>query len=228
VNPLHDHAWSKVSPGFGGKALIKEVFGMLDSSSSFLNISDGGHFENLGVYELVRRRCRIVVAVDAGCDPDYQFEDLANAIRRCWTDFGTRIDINLSAMRPKVDPNDTSDDAPRRSEMHFAIGEIDYPNAPQPGVLIYIKASLSGDESSDVLEYADRHPSFPHESTADQFFNENQFESYRELGRHIGLKVFAPLFPPGDAEAMAPGKIRDELLLRLPEHPEIKKKEART
>jgi len=67
-NPRHRSAWRKVSPRFGGLALINEVFGMMNSRSSFLNISDGGHFENLGIYELVRRRCRIVVAVDAGCD----------------------------------------------------------------------------------------------------------------------------------------------------------------
>ena len=100
-NPRHPHAWRKASPRFGGLALIKEVFGTLNRYSRFLNVSDGGHFENLGIYELVRRRCHIVVAVDAGCDPDYQFDDLANAIRKCWTDFGVKIEIDLAAMRPK-------------------------------------------------------------------------------------------------------------------------------
>ena len=228
-NPQHDDSWSKASPNFGGMCLINEVFGNMTSHSKFLNVSDGGHFENLGIYELVRRRCRIVVAVDAGCDPDYQFEDLANAIRKCWTDFGTRIEIDLSAMRPKLDPKNNAENAPKRSEMHFAVGEIHYPNAPKPGTLIYIKASLSGDESSDVQEYADRHPGFPNESTGDQFFNENQFESYRELGRHIGLKVFAPLFSPktpNAAETMTPEEIRDALALRLPEHPALQTKTA--
>jgi len=225
-NPRHRSAWRKVSPRFGGLALINEVFGMLNSRSRFLNISDGGHFENLGIYELVRRRCRIVVAVDAGCDPDSQFEDLANTIRKCWTDFGTRIEIDLAAMRPKGEP--------KRSESHFAVGDIHYPNAPQPGILIYIKATLSGDESSDVKEYADLQSKFPHESTGDQFFNENQFESYRELGRHIGLKVFAPLFSPKldtpkkklSAEAMTPQQIRDALPERLRDHPELQARQS--
>lgn len=215
-NPRHPGAWRKVSPRFGGFALLKEVFGMLNSSTSFLNISDGGHFENLGIYELVRRRCHIVVAVDAGCDPDYQFEDLANAIRKCWTDFGTRIDIDLAALRPQGKT--------KRCQSHFAVGCIHYPNAPQPGVLIYIKATLSGGESSDVKEYADRHAKFPNESTGDQFFDENQFESYRELGRHIGLKVFAPLFSPlinTSALQMTPEQIRDALPDRLPDHPAL-------
>ncbi|MEW5967757.1 MAG: hypothetical protein AB1720_12315 [Pseudomonadota bacterium] len=213
-NPLHPVAWRKASPRFGGLPLIKEVFGLLGSRSAFLNVSDGGHFENLGVYELVRRRCRVVVAVDAGCDPDYQFEDLANAIRKCWTDFGTRIDIDLAPLRPQGDG--------KHNPSHFAVGCIRYRNAPEPGILIYIKASLTGDETSDVKQYADGHPSFPHQSTSDQFFDENQFESYRELGRHIGLKVFAPLFSPqtsNAAEPLTPAEIRAALQSRLPNHP---------
>jgi hypothetical protein len=220
-NPRHSNAWRKTSPRFGGLTLIKEVFGMLNSRSRFLNISDGGHFENLGIYELVRRRCHIVVAVDAGCDPESKFEDLANAIRKCWTDFGTRIEIDLAAMRPTG--------LSKHCASHFAVGCIHYPNAPQPGVLIYIKASLSGNESSEVREYADCHSTFPHESTGDQFFDENQFESYRELGRHIGLKVFAPLFPPKckvtrgkmAAEDMTPQQIRDALPDNLADHPAL-------
>jgi len=229
-NTRHPVAWRKSSPRFGGLSLIKEVFGMVDSSSAFLNISDGGHFENLGIYELVRRRCHVVVVADAGCDPDYQFEDMANAIRKCWTDFGVRIEIDLAALRPKG--------SSKRSQSHFAVGCIRYPNAPAPGVLIYIKASLSGDESSDVKEYAAAHAGFPHQSTGDQFFDENQFESYRELGRHVGLKVFAPLFPPKEyptqdepekeikltAKEMTPQQLRDALPDRLPDHPALQAK----
>jgi hypothetical protein len=220
-NPRHPRAWRKASPRFGGLALLMEVFGQLNSRASFLNISDGGHFENLGIYELVRRRCHVVVALDAGCDPESRFEDLANAIRKCWTDFGTRIDIDLEAIRPTGEP--------KRSASHFAVGCIRYPNAPQPGVLIYIKASLSGDESSDVKEYAARHSTFPHESTGDQFFDENQFESYRELGRHVGLRVFAPLFSPlGNTSAlnMTPEQIRDALPGRLPDHPALQAQQS--
>jgi hypothetical protein len=220
-NPRHPKAWRKASPRFGGLALLKEVFGQLNSRASFLNISDGGHFENLGIYELVRRRCHVVVAVDAGCDPDAQFEDLANAVRKCWTDFGTRIEIDLAALRHQG--------TTKRSQSHFAVGCIRYQNAPQPGVLIYIKATLTGDESSDVKEYAAAHSRFPNESTGDQFFDENQFESYRELGRHIGLRVFAPLFSPlinTSALNMTPEEIRDALPERLPDHPALQTQQS--
>ncbi len=216
-NPRHPTAWRLASPRFGGLALLKEVFGMLDSRARFLNVSDGGHFDNLGVYELVRRRCHTVVAVDAGCDPDYQFEDLANTIRKCWADFGVRIEIDLAALRPPAGEH-------KHCPSHFAVGHIHYPDRLQPGVLVYIKASQSGDESSDVREYADAHRSFPHESTSDQFFDENQFESYRELGRHIGLKVFAPLFPAqtdNSVPEMTPEQIRDALPVRLRDHPDL-------
>ena len=169
----------------------------------------------------MRRALPLVVSVDAGCYPDYRFNDLANAIRKCWTDFGTRIVIDLASMRRKGKS--------RHTHSHFAVGCIHYPNGGEPGILIYIKALLSGDESSEVQEYADRHSTFPHESTGDQFFDENQFESYRELGRHIGLKVFAPLFPPKckvthgkmAAEDMTPQQIRDALPDNLAEHPAL-------
>ncbi|MFN3544760.1 MAG: patatin-like phospholipase family protein [Thiobacillus sp.] len=124
---------------------------------------------------------------------------------------------DLAPLRPQGDG--------KHNPSHFAVDCICYPNASEPGVLIYIKASLTGDAWSDVKQYADRHPSFPHQSTADQFFDENQFESYRELGRHIGLKVFAPLFTPQTpkaAEEMTPEQIRAALPLRLCEHPILK------
>ena len=206
-NPHHPDAWRKASPRFGGLALLNEVFGQMTSRASFLNVSDGGHFENLGIYELVRRRCHVVVSVDAGCDPDYQFNDLANAIRKCWTDFGTRIEIDVKELRPQGKT--------KYSTSHVAVGTIHYPNA-LPGVLVYIKTTLSGKESSDVKEYAAVHDEFPNESTVDQFFDENQFESYRELGRYIGLKVFQPLVGsiPGVGGG-TPAQIRDTLVERL-------------
>ena len=64
------------------------------------------------------------------------------------------------------------------------------PGIERPGTLIYVKASMSGGEPVDIQHYKSMHPEFPHQSTADQWFDEPQFESYRRLGRHIGLDVF--------------------------------------
>jgi hypothetical protein len=149
------------------------MFGSADNTTGYVNLSDGGHFENLGIYELVRRRCRYIIAVDAEQDGDMRFNGLANAVRKCRTDFGVNIDIDLSEIRR----------SPSRSRAHCTVGTIDY-GEPQTGYLLYVKSSLTADEPADVQEYADQEPKFPHESTSDQWFDEAQFESYRMLGYH--------------------------------------------
>ena len=56
-------------------------------------LSDGGHFENTGCYELIRRRVSFIVFSDAGQDPGYQFADFANLVRKARTDFGAEIEV---------------------------------------------------------------------------------------------------------------------------------------
>ena len=180
------HACGRASrPSLSLRELLYELLGMTTDDKKWVYLSDGGHFENLGVYELVRRRCRFIVACDAGQDGDVTFEDLGNAIERCRADFGVDIEIDLGKLRRRCR---------RRSERHCAIGTIRYDRLDaarrrrrrrsSPGTLLYIKTSLTGDEPADVLSYAAEHPAFPHESTSDQFFDESQFESYRALGFH--------------------------------------------
>ncbi len=170
--------------------LLRELFGYTTDKSKFLNISDGGHFENLGVYELVRRKCRLVIAVDGEADPDLAFHGLGTLIRRCRTDLDCDIEIDVDRLR--------RDPATGRSREHFAIGTIRYdqkdPTHPV-GTLVYIKATLTGDEPTDVNQYAQAHADFPHQTTADQFFDESQFESYRQLGFHCVSNAFSPLLP---------------------------------
>ena len=169
--------------------LVRELFGLADEGSDFVNVSDGGHFENLGIYELIRRRTRVIIAADAECDPDLTFESLGNVIRICETDFGAKIDIDVSSIRKQADSG--------LSHSHCAVGRITYSNGTL-GYLIYIKSSLAGDEDVGVEQYRSAHPTFPHESTADQFFSEDQFEAYRRLGYHIAERTFR------DAESEAP------------------------
>jgi len=176
--------WS--SPAFGLPYTVMELFGSTDATSDFVNLSDGGHFDNMGLYELVRRRCRYIIVCDAEQDETLSFGGLATAVRMCRTDFGVEIDIKkLTEIARKPDNTPES-----FSGNHFAIGTIHYPDGPD-GRLIYVKSSLTGDEPADVLGYHKRVPLFPHESTADQWFDESQFESYRRLGMHIGEKVFS-------------------------------------
>lgn len=185
-NPRHRKSWQKPGPHIGLACLLNELAAAANNKSRYVYLSDGGHFENLGLYELVRRRCRYIVVCDGGQDENFGFEDLGNAIRKCRADFGVEIDINLNSIRPR--PAETVQNK-LLSAAHCAIGTIIYPDCPR-GTLVYLKSSLTGDEPSDVLEFATHHPEFPHTPTSDQFFDESHFESYRQLGYHVGNAVF--------------------------------------
>lgn len=94
-----------------------------------------------------------------------------------------------------------------------AVGRIQYYDGGPDGAIIYLKSSMMGDEWPDIRQYADTHPDFPHETTADQFFDENQFEAYR----HLGYKVVAKMV--GTLQAVLGGDPKniptDELVSRL-------------
>ncbi|MFB9240933.1 peptidoglycan-binding protein [Massilia antarctica] len=173
---------SSTSPLMGLFPLLSELFGLTNADSNHVYLSDGGHFENLGIYELVRRRCRLIVAVDAGADGGLNFEDLGNALRKCATDLHVEIDIGVGDIDLEPDF--------RFSRAHCVKGTIRYDKSDQggtEGTLLYIKPSLIGTEAADVLNYRKTNKSFPHQSTTDQWFDENQFESYRSLGYRIGM-----------------------------------------
>jgi hypothetical protein len=167
---------------------LKELLGATGQDGDFVYLSDGGHFENLGIYELVRRRVRYIIACDADADPSYGFGDLANAVEKCRVDFGVQIHMaKYSSIAPKKDG--------KNSTVHYAIGIIDYlpvqgDPLPQSGVLLYIKNSLTGDEEAQVLGQKAIDVAFPHDTTLNQFFNETQFEAYRELGEHLGSFIW--------------------------------------
>jgi hypothetical protein len=206
-NPNDDRTWDSAAPPFGLFYLLRELLGLTDDRSGFVYLSDGGHFENLGVYELVRRRCRFIVVCDADQDADHAFEDLGNLIRKCRVDFGVRIEVGLEALRLSA--------APRRSLRHCAVGRIHYDDLdPEalPGTLVYLKPSLTGDEPADVFNYAAAHADFPHQTTADQFFDESQFESYRALGLHVADAVFAEALDEAGGPGASAADLFDALL----------------
>jgi hypothetical protein len=195
-NPRYPEKWRSTGPALGLGYLFSEVFAESDQKKGFVYLSDGGHFENLGVYELMRRRCRLIVAGDADCDLQYGFGDLLSLMEKARTDFGARIEIDCSAIRPT--------DGGRQSERNWVTGTIYYDpnNCDDTGTLILIKASMpqraagvapgiSTDRKlpDDVWRYYDEHLTFPHQSTADQWFDELQFESYRALGEYIGVQA---------------------------------------
>ena len=172
--------WNQRGLRFSAPYMLFDLIGEANERRNFLNVSDGGHFENMGIYEMVRRRCKVIIVGDGECDELMQFGGLANAIRLCATDFGASIDIDVSSVKPQPATN---------SMRHAAVGTIRYADG-SIGRLIYLKASMTGDEDTTVLQYKASHPSFPHQATANQFFTEDQFESYRRLGRHVVQQTF--------------------------------------
>jgi hypothetical protein len=161
-------------------------------SSGFVFLTDGGHIENLGVYELLRRRCAVIIAVDGEQDSEMTASSLVQLERFARIDLGTGIVIDWEPIAKRsraVSAEVKTRTATSQPGPHVAIGLIDYPGIGdgqrETGVLVYIKASLSGDENDYVMAYKAAHPSFPHESTMDQLFTEEQFEAYRALGEHI-------------------------------------------
>jgi hypothetical protein len=175
----------KLGPGFAVKPLVQEALGLTTVDRSFVYLSDGGHFENLGLYEMVRRRCRFIVVSDAGCDPKFALDDLANAVRKISIDLGVEIHfVGLENLRPRGE--DDADVGP--NQPYHAIGEVDYASADnggKNGSILYIKAGYHGREGAGVRGFAKANPDFPHQSTIDQWFTESQFESYRALGFEI-------------------------------------------
>jgi hypothetical protein len=177
------------SPRFAPLELAKELLGMTNDTSKYVYLSDGGHFDNMGLYELVRRRCHQIVICDAEQDEHYRFEGIGMAIRKCRIDFGVEITLDVAKLRP--------DPASGNCGAHCTHGTIRYPETDADenlGHILYIKSSLTGaaqepikiaSEPTDILSYKLQNASFPHDNTADQWFTESQFESYRRLGQHV-------------------------------------------
>jgi hypothetical protein len=186
-NPRQYYGYRRSGPLNVLGSLVSELFGLTSDEGKYIYLSDGGHFENLGIYELVRRRCRFIVACDAEEDHTFGFGGLGNAIEKCRSDFGIDIDIDVEPIRRQAEAG--------HSDWHCAIGKVHYSRVDssenaRDGILIYLKSSLTGDEPTDVLRYAAANAGFPHQSTGDQWFDESQFESYRVLGYHVAENVF--------------------------------------
>jgi hypothetical protein len=167
--------------------IVDEMFGLTTDVSPYIYLSDGGHFENLGLYEMVLRRCRFIVVSDAGADPNATFQDLGNAVRKIRVDLGIPIEF-LDGVH--IFPRDKTPDSETGS--YWALGRIKYSavdtgsdDAETDGLLIYLKPAMYGREPSDVIQYSRTSETFPHEPTSDQFFSESQFESYRALGEYV-------------------------------------------
>lgn len=179
------------TPGF--LCLLKEITGIgMTEKTDWLNLSDGGHIENLAIYELLRRRCKFILCVDGEADPTFAFQGLMTLVRHAQIDFGIKIEPKLDDLRP--------DSETRHSKCHFHLCRIHYPkpdgappsDPPPLGLLLYLKLSVTGNESELIRRYRANNPDFPHQTTLDQFFDQEQFEAYRQLGVHVAETLFLP------------------------------------
>ena len=180
--------WRRSGPGYSVGPLFSEAIGNTTDHYKYVNLSDGGHFENLGLYEMVLRRCHFTVVSDGAEDPECAYADLGEAVRKIRIDFGIPIEFDAMTIYPR-----SAIDTLKTAGHNCAVGRIRYSvvdgaNAPD-GIIIYIKPACYGDEPRDIYEYFKTNPTFPHESTSDQFFSESQFESYRMLGAHTMEKL---------------------------------------
>jgi hypothetical protein len=169
-----NNTWRGAGPKVSAFIMLREMFGRTSDHYKYIYLSDGGHFENLGLYEMALRRCRFIVMIDAGCDKQYCFEDLGNALRKIRIDLCTTISIDI---KPILE-----------GKKRCATGTIYYPaangNPAAEGKIVYIKPIVNGNEPPDIFNYYKTNDKFPHEPTSDQWFSEYQFESYRMLGLH--------------------------------------------
>jgi hypothetical protein len=196
-NPLSPSGWKASGPANSFMHLLRETFGRTDNTQHFVYLSDGGHFENLGLYEMIRRRCRYIVASDAGQDPNCTLEDLGSAVRKIKIDMGVIIDFKKLQLAKQAEPP--------LPGFYCAIGVIKYPEpGAKEGLLLYLKPGLHGNLPADIRAYAASNARFPHDSTMNQWFTESQFESYRALGSFVIDEITRPASPPPGQPATKP------------------------
>ncbi|WP_380876122.1 hypothetical protein ACFB49_07390 [Sphingomonas sp. DBB INV C78] len=165
-----------------------------------LNLSDGGHFENCGAYELVRRRLPIIILSDAAADPNYDFEDFSNLARKARIDLGAEIRCldrtELAGLPGGIAdlcglPEDFRKD--QASDQRCALlCRITYVDGSPPSLMVVIKPRVPHNAPPDIAAYHRTCSRFPQEPTVDQFFGEAQWESYRMLGEVISERIFGP------------------------------------
>lgn len=194
-NPRRGCRW--FSPNHFVPGLVQTLggrFGFHREDACYVELSDGGHFENLALYELIRRRLKLIILCDGAADPKFGFSDLNSLRRRVAADFGARIVFEPGPEPDKLMPERLKHSAPDNAgyavdadmaETGHLQGQIDYADGTT-GALVYLKTTMVKTVSFGVKAYKGAHHDFPDETTADQFFDEEQFDAYRELGRHLG------------------------------------------
>ena len=158
---------------------IKELFGIASADDNLLYLTDGGHFDNSAIYELLKRRCKYIIAIDASKDTG----NLANAARLARIDFGVQMDVDMAPFMP---------DANGQSTQPYVVAKLKYPpvtdDGETTGNLVWVSTARTPGQKPDVIRYGEMNADFPFDSTGDQLFDQSQFESYRQLG-HAAVRA---------------------------------------
>lgn len=176
--------------------LLNELLGRNRVGAKYLYVTDGGHYENLGLVELLRRGCTEIYCFDASGGQG--FEVLGDAIALARSELGVSIEVQAKAFE-KLFPDTTSDEA----EANTVELKFNY-SGGTPGRLIYARNVLTAQAPWDARAYHEVDASFPHNTTADQLYTDQKFESYRVLGERAGKNAAAlmkssPPAPPAQA-----------------------------
>lgn len=182
---------SQAAPPSSIPALFAEMFARFPGKNSqYWYLSDGGHFENTGVYPLLKRRVKTIVVADCGADPEFIFDDLENLVRKARIDYGISIVFDASPGTEfcSLSALKKGDVAPPLIKATLHYPEQD--NLPaMTGTLIVVKPHLLEGMGLDTVSYANRHDDFPQQTTGDQFFDEEQWEAYHQLGLRAGQAI---------------------------------------
>ena len=228
-------------PGLPGRRRLsyfaREIFGLHPSSGRLLLCTDGGHYDNLGLVEMLRRRCKRIYCIDAsGAGPPLD-DTLAGAITLAREELGVEITLTKAALdlvpggRDPLEPADSLADLNKRlSSSAVTIGNITYPKlagyGQAHGKLVFAQAVLTPDMPYQLLDFPQDDVGFPHDSTADQWFNAAQFDAYQQLGHIIGqaaarAEVHLPAIGLAflSAEGSASVQAVEDAIDAIPPHP---------
>lgn len=171
----------------GALYVLREALGTLTLKHRFIYLTDGGHWENLGLVELLRRRCTDVLCFDASADQTGAGQDLGRAIALARSELGADVEL---------DPRPVLAGATGFSADVAVRGTIRYPDQRE-GRLVYAKATLTDAASWDLHAFKSRDGRFPNHATSQQIFTDEQFEAYRSLGHAAGRRAVELLnIPP--------------------------------
>jgi len=197
---------------------LRELTNKYAFNRRYVYVSDGGHWDNLGLVELLRRGCTEIYCISGAGDGALSFSTIGEALALAREELGVSFELDPSPLRPAVkapDPEPTDrvlrregakDKASPFAAAAAVVGTFEFTRDPgaKRGVIYYVEADLTESMPFDVHAFAEAETVFPDDSTGDQVFNHRQFESYRALGYYQATEAAKLPEPPTPTPTPAP------------------------